>query len=390
MASLKETYLDIIANGASLSALCDALADAIGNPVALTLPTRTIIARSRNYTAELLEEYTIANMDMTEEEQEENYDLIQKRIMTRRAFIGLYPYLRHKRMDCGCFWKGNYIALIDVPIVNKVIIDDALELLNEAAAIFTPAIILNGGIPNGTIDPMEPHLIGLLKGEIQPGHQQLFHYNNPTRKIHSWNVIWAEPVNADLISDIVGQVYAFCSNRQYIWCTRWADGLVILVDGDKIDIIYEMTERIPNAIFSVSETFEELLHLKEMVEQATFALHLAQFETSDIRISFAKNYKIPMFFLSHTQSAKKEDYQSILLEKIKSYDADHNSTYYETLRAYLLHNMDVNKIAQVLNIHRNTAAYRVQRIEELFEVKLSDCRIITELYLSLFTDGFGK
>lgn len=257
-------------------------------------------------------------------------------------------------------------------------------------SFFTPAIVLNGGIPNGTIDPMEPHLIALLKGEIQQGHQQAFRYNIPIRQIHLWNVIWVEPSNRELFADIIGQVYAFCSTRQYLWCTRWADGLVILIDASRIDTIYEMEKKIPDGIFSSSETFEDLLDLSIMLRQAQFALHLAQYETPDVKITFAKKYKIPMFFLSHTQSAQKQEYKSLLLEEIKKYDLAHNNSYYETLRAYLLHNMDINKIASVLNIHRNTAAYRIQRIEELFNINLSDCRIITELYLSLFTDGFGK
>lgn len=384
----KEEYLDIITSGASLTALCETTAQAIGNPVALTLPTRTIIARSRDYNQELLEEYTGACEDMTEEEQADNYDMIRKRLMTRRAFIGIYPYLRHKHMNCGCFWKGNLIAVLDIPIINKIIIEDTLHMLDEVAAIFTPAIVLNGGIPNGVIDPMEPHLIALLKGEIQPNHEQTFRYNIPLRQIDSWNVIWTEPVSPALISDIVGQVYAFCSNRPYIWCTRWAEGLVILVDADKIDQVYELERSIPDAIFSVSETFEELLNLSSMFHQAKFALHLAQYEMPDTKIAFAKNYKIPIFFLSHTQNAPRQEYKSFLLEQIKEYDIAHNSTYFETLRAYLLNNMDMNRIAAALNVHRNTASYRLQRMEELFEINLSDCRVITELYLSLFTDGY--
>lgn len=386
MASLKELYLDIIAGGASLTALCDAVSQKLGNPVALTLPTRTIIARSRSYNNELVEEYTSANMDMTPEEQQENHNLIQRRLMTRRAFIGLYPYLRHKRMNCGCFWKGNLLAVIDVPIVHKVVIEDALKALEEAAAVFTPAIILNGGIPNGIVDPMESHLIGLLKGDIQPGCQQVFQYNIPIHHIEQWQLIWAVASDISFLPDLTGQLYAFCSTHQSIWCTRWSDGLVILIDADKLELLHELSRQLPEIICSVSEPFKKLTDAAKILLPVQFSLHLAQYENPDIRIVFAQNYKIPMFFLSHVQSAQEQEYKSFLLEQIHHYDKTHNSVYFETLRAYLLNNMDINKIAAALNIHRNTVTYRLQRIEELFNISLSDCRVITELYLSLFTE----
>lgn len=386
MASLKEQYLDIISSGASLAALCDVVAQSLGNPVALTLPTRTIIARSRNYDKTLVDEYTRANIDMTEEEQQENHDLIQRRLLTRRSFIGLYPYLRHKRMNCGCFWKGNLLAVIDVPIVHKVIIEDALKLLEEAAAVFTPAIILNGGIPNGAVDPMESHLIGLLKGDIQPGFQQMFSYQIPIHHIEQWRLVWAVSDDPSFLPDLTGKLYAFCSAHASVWCTRWSDGLVILLDAEKMDLIHELGRQIPEVICSVSEPYKELMDTAKVLSPVQFALHLAQYENPRIRIAFAENYKIPMFFLSHAQSAPKSEYESFLMRQIHQYDEEHNSVYFETLRAYLLQNMDVNKIAAELNIHRNTVTYRLQRIEELFDISLSDCRIITELYLSLFTD----
>lgn len=389
MMSLKEEYLTIIAGGANLNALCEVTANALENPVALTLPTRTIIAHSQNYTEELIEEYSKANIDMTPEEQEENHSLITHRLMTKHSFIGLYPYLRHKRMNCGCFWKGTLIAVLDVPILKKVIIEDCLKLLEEACSVFTPALILNGGIPNRTIDPMESHLLGLLRGDIKPGSYQLFPYKIPFHRIKSWHIIWAEPDDTACFSDLTGQIYTFCSEHEDIWCTSWGDGLVILVSAQKTMLTASLPENIHHASFSVSEKFTNLFDVPSMLQQARFALRLSHFEGSRSRLTFAKNYKIPMFFLSHTQNANHQDYKSFLLEQIKEYDLKHNSEYLKTLKAYLLHNMDITEIASSLNIHRNTVTYRLSRIEELFDIKLSDCRVITELYLSLFTDTFS-
>jgi hypothetical protein len=51
-----------------------------------------------------------------------------------------------------------------------------------------------------------------------------------------------------------------------------------------------------------------------------------------------------------------------------------------------VYDMDYARNAKKLFIHKNTAIYRIMRLEELFHPDLKDCRVITTLYLSLFKD----
>ena len=57
---IKDRFLSILSTGADLTELCNFTASCIEIPVAVTLATRTIIARSKDYTENLLEEYTNA------------------------------------------------------------------------------------------------------------------------------------------------------------------------------------------------------------------------------------------------------------------------------------------------------------------------------------------
>ena len=45
-----------------------------------------------------------------------------------------------------------------------------------------------------------------------------------------------------------------------------------------------------------------------------------------------------------------------------------------------------SRMANYLHIHKNTVAYRMQKMAELFDLNLKDCRLVTALYLSLFDD----
>lgn len=126
------------------------------------------------------------------------------------------------------------------------------------------------------------------------------------------------------------------------------------------------------------------------LRMAQLTIHLADFEHNRESVLFVEKYKMPLLYLSHFQNGRREDYQNPILDLIKNYDAEHVTEYFPTLRSYLLNNMNYKKIAENLHVHKNTVNYRLQRIHELFDIDLTDCRIITDLYLSLFAEFLDK
>ena len=115
-------------------------------------------------------------------------------------------------------------------------------------------------------------------------------------------------------------------------------------------------------------------------------LQLAQYEGNVKPLLTVQTYKKPLLFLSLRDKWSADELRSPLLESIKKYDADHASEHYETLRAYVLCGMDHAQMAKRLHVHKNTVVYRLQRIADLFAPDLKDCRVLTDLYLSLFAD----
>ena len=73
------------------------------------------------------------------------------------------------------------------------------------------------------------------------------------------------------------------------------------------------------------------------------------------------------------------------LERILAHDAEHRSSYGETLRAYLDAFGDVGAAATRVSVHPNTFRYRMRRLVELFEVDLANPeeRLVLELQLRL-------
>lgn len=385
MDTIKERYFELLTSGANLQKLCDLTAEYAGNPIALTLVTRTIIAKSQNYTNELVTEYTSGQELASQKELQELEHQISKLLCSHKPIVKIWPYLKHKRVNCGCFYNNIMLAVIDCPITDKNKIEDAIAAIELAAPVFVTMLRLHSYITTKTTDPMQTYLVGLLKGDIQDQYQQKYLYNSFIDTINAWKLIWICPKKKAYYKNVENIINIFCAKRRNFEYACYEDGFVILLDAEQsksIDELYKICSEYYN--MSISETFIELKELMNHLKLAQSALHLALFEELDSEIIFVKKYKIPLLFLSACQNYTIDTSDIPVICEIKKYDAEHDSDYYITLRAYLLHNQDCNCIARILHVHKNTVVYRLQRISELFKIDLKDCRVITELYLSLF------
>jgi DNA-binding PucR family transcriptional regulator len=78
-------------------------------------------------------------------------------------------------------------------------------------------------------------------------------------------------------------------------------------------------------------------------------------------------------------------YQDVL-EQISRYDREHGGSYRLTLAAVLKYGGDPNELTKRLHVHRNTVRYRLQRISELFGLRLEDPDFRLALWLQLRMD----
>lgn len=386
MESLKSQYLDIISSGANLTTLCDFTSQQIGIPVALTLTTRTIIAKSKDYDKKLVEEYTSSLLLCSPEEIEEMAKELNEYLYKKKAVTKILPYLKYKRIMCGCFYKNRMMAVIDCPINTTMVHKDALKIIELAASIFTIALQLNSYIAPTITHPIQTYLVGLLRGDINEDFQQRNLYNSALETVSFWCIAWFQPESSNDFEKLQHHISKFCNQHEHIWFSDYETGFVVLLDYDQYETLLFLAETCCQfSRVSISTKYSNLNETLGKLRQAQFAIHLAEFEENESPLIFVQNYKMPMGYLVFFQEKKAEEIVSPTFEAIENYDKEHGTEYFVTLRAYLLNNMNTKKIAQKLHVHKNTVSYRLQRIEELFHVDLSDCKIITELYLSLFS-----
>lgn len=383
---LKENFLRLLDNGANLNKLCDFTAKCIHTPVALTLTTRTIIAKSSDYTCELVDEY-VSSLDLCPEEEVKRLnEHVQSLLMQKKPVVELYPYLKHRRINCGCFRSDTMLAVLDCPIITRTLPEDALEIVSAAAPVFLIAMQLNSFLTPATLNPMEVYLSEMLHGNDSEHYQQLNLYNSPLETVQSWQILWCLPSCAENLMKLKPGISGFCSCHPEIWYLEYENGAVILQNAEREEYLAKL-ETVCRGLgtLTISEPYFNLNRTVEQLRIAQTAARLAAFEENEETLILVQKYKLHIYFLSYIQNNQLDLTDPVILQ-IKKYDVEHSSEYFPTLRAYLFYKRDFKEMARHLHVHKNTIAYRMQRLCELFHLDLKDCRTITNLYFSIFLE----
>ncbi|MDO4556840.1 MAG: helix-turn-helix domain-containing protein [Lachnospiraceae bacterium] len=384
---LKAHYLELLTRGANLSEICDAISSDAGIPIALVLPTRTMIARSRSFTQELVDDY-VKGLDLTPPaEVDDIYKNATESLRCKKPIVGTFPYFRYKQILCGCFSKNNMLAVFHCPIVAMVSVSEATEVLSIAAPIMATAMQLNGYITANTYHSMQTYLTSVLNGDAHDFYQQNSTFGLAIDSTDEWQILRICPDDETQLPELQDFVNQFCAVREKLWCTELEQCVIVLIDSALKEKIYKLQEQCPVACrITVSEPFHKLQNIQMALAPCHMAVKIAQFEENQEKIIFVQKYKLPIYILCNCTSDNESQWMDPTLEKIKKYDEKHKSEYFPTLRAYLLCHQSHSAMAAHLHIHKNTVLYRMQRISELFDLDLSDCRTISGLYISLFAD----
>lgn len=382
----KAKLFDMVAAGADLSALCNCIAGFVGNPVDLTLPTRTIIAHSNDFTKELIDEYLSAGRLMTDEEYESMENKFNRTFGTGKAGVYLWGFTLYKRMGCGCLYKKKLVAVLDCPLVNALPNEEQQKIFEAAAAMLVVVMKERGMLQGTEQHPMQEFLTELLNGNINLAYQWTFRRNFIINNSSRFRVAWIVPSSEEFNSDaVLTRLYDFCSVRKNWWCVPREEGFVLLLDAADDSAMTGLVE-ILGVGFSIcaSDVFSDLRDLVDNLNLCRMAL---KYSTTSVapgqRVVYVDEFKpLLAYFYAYANSGL-NIFNNNTIERIKEYDGKFNTAYLETLRVCIHYSQDVDKMAQSLNLHKNTIFYRLRQLRELFGVNLKDTKQLTGFYLSL-------
>ena len=148
-------------------------------------------------------------------------------------------------------------------------------------------------------------------------------------------------------------------------------------------VIQELTKSFyPYGLISgCSMPFSDLSLLRGYYAQALATAQIAA-EQPETPLLYSKGLFARLIFRGIANVSMARVFLHPLLEEIREYDEKNNTVYFPTLKAYCNAFFDRDRAAEDLSVHRNTLAYRLNRMEEIFHLDMEDCTLQKELYCS--------
>ena len=131
-----------------------------------------------------------------------------------------------------------------------------------------------------------------------------------------------------------------------------------------------------------SDGFSDPYLLKRYFEQARAASYLGRLFEDGRQVIPYEDYKLYDLFLCVHDENMFTRYATEVVRRIEEYDRKNAAEYMDTLYCYLGSGCSVQKAAQKLYVHRNTVAYRVSKVKELFNISFDDAQKNYANYMS--------
>ncbi len=123
--------------------------------------------------------------------------------------------------------------------------------------------------------------------------------------------------------------------------------------------------------------------LRQSFREAYDAVTLCAEMNTSARSTFFGDFSLYQLLLSLKNPAELNRFCTTWLADLVTYDAQQHSDLLVTLRVYFDNNGNTARTAAQLNIHRNTLAYRLNRIAEITRLDLDDADVRLNLQLAL-------
>lgn len=141
-----------------------------------------------------------------------------------------------------------------------------------------------------------------------------------------------------------------------------------------------------NLLAGISDRFNNLLDLAPYIYQANHALILGKANQESTKIFVYNNLVLENILSTLRAHIEPQNYLHPALCILKEYDTSNGSDYLNTLKTYMTSMFNNMKTSKMLNIHRNTLLYRLNRIVQITNIDLDDPDTCTHLLLSFYLE----
>lgn len=132
----------------------------------------------------------------------------------------------------------------------------------------------------------------------------------------------------------------------------------------------------------ISSPFTDISETKQIWEQTKFLLSECNSYNYSKSILYFQDYLNDWILKEFKKFSSAPIYHSGIIQ-LKQYDAENDTEYLKTLKTYIDCNCNLMKCAEVLNIHYNTAKYRMNMIKAIGHIEVSLPKLAANIYTYL-------
>lgn len=132
----------------------------------------------------------------------------------------------------------------------------------------------------------------------------------------------------------------------------------------------------------ISEPMKDYLDLPDTYTMLKEFFLIRQIKKSDRNVYFLRDFQFDRIMLHLAGQEETRDFIRKKLGILEQYDRTHESHLLETLEMLVQKNGSRKQAAEALFLHRNTMAHRLNKIEEILNLRLDDAEQFTQLHFA--------
>jgi sugar diacid utilization regulator len=196
------------------------------------------------------------------------------------------------------------------------------------------------------------------------------------------------------IYDLVRASLAPRTPRWLIWASGTMAVAMVMVNPDDPNPIFEVARRLhsraerelpgTSVFVGVSQVCRAMREVPAAYAEVKRFLKLEQALHWQSGLIFIDRLGLYRILLQQEElGSELMRFASDRLSCLQAYDLERNGDLMACLRAYIVHNGEIKATAQSLRLHRNSIRYKLQRIEEIAQIDLSNSETRFQLQLAL-------
>jgi len=289
--------------------------------------------------------------------------------------------------------QDKLIGYLDSPCYSGSFSHEECDILNLIGDLCAVYMQKDNGYGDSPENLLEFFIADLLSGRISDEHlieERFRHFR--------WNLkgpicILTAQFDASSDNNRKSHFKALCQklSADYPALTMFIYGLDIKIITpvnscltSESNLIEDLTDKLRDEGLStgVSRVFTHKGDFAHFNSQAEKALQLGKLLHPEKHLYYYDSYAVFHTLEICGDSADLMQFCHSAIFTLAEYDKDHDTNMLESLQAYLMHNKNVAKAASVLYIHRNTMNYRINKINDLLDIDLSNTEVNFHLLYS--------